>query len=293
MATKKSKSAASAEKVPELLDPMTARTNSDKAAPKAPKAPKLLTGDEAAKAQEPYIHIYHGGAVCRTDKRGYATPENRNPEDLVLDATEGFIPLWDKGTTLRWRFNETSMTVFADPHAAKDYFRDRIRAALALWGTWHPVRFSEVSDAWDFEVIFEANPRCNPNGCVLASAFFPDAGQHDLTIYRTLLDQPETEVVETLAHEIGHIFGLRHFFAKLSEGDFPSVIFGRHNKQSIMNYGHNSKMTARDKTDLKALYTMAWSGQLTAINGTPVKLVRPFSHLRMQPVPHALAAQLA
>lgn len=268
----------------------TARTKSEKP---ASKTPKLLNSDDAAKAQEPYIHIYHGGAVCKTDKRGYATPDNRATTELVLDATEGFIPLWDKETLLRWRFNETSMTVFAQPAAAKEYFRDRIRAALGLWGDAVPVRFKEVTDAWDFEVIFEADPKCNPNGCVLASAFFPDSGQHDLTIYATLLDQPDSEVVETLAHEFGHVFGLRHFFAKLSESAFPSVIFGRHNKQSIMNYGHNSKMTARDKSDLKALYAMAWSGQLTEINGTPVKLVRPFSHMRVQPVPLALAARTA
>ena len=269
----------------------TTRTKADTS---ASKTPKLLNADDAAKAQEPYIHIYHGGAVCRTDKRGYETPDNRATTELVLDATEGFIPLWAKETLLRWRFNETSMTAFADPPAAKDYFRDRIKAALGLWGDAVPVRFKEVADAWDFEVIFEADPKCNPNGCVLASAFFPDSGQHDLTIYATLLDQPEKEVVETLAHELGHVFGLRHFFAKLSEGAFPSVIFGKHRKQSIMNYGVHSKMTATDRADLKALYAMAWSGQMTEINGTPVKLVRPFSHLRaQQPTPVALAASIA
>jgi Metallo-peptidase family M12B Reprolysin-like len=253
-------------------------------------APKLLSENAAAEAQDKYVHIYHNGAVCRTDKRGYATPEDRDPTELVLDATEGFIPLWDKDTTLRWRFNETSMMAFANPAAAKTYFRNRMRDALALWGTAVPVRFTEVSEAWDFEVVFDATPKCNPVGCVLASAFFPDAGQHDVTIFSTLLDQTAEEIVETLAHEFGHVFGLRHFFAKVSEGSFPSEIFGTHNKQSIMNYGKHSKMTARDRTDLKSLYTMAWSGQLTQINGTPVRLVRPFSHMRVQQAPLALAA---
>lgn len=257
------------------------------------RSPELLGEAAAAEAQKKYTHIYHGGAVCRTDKRGYATPEDRDPTELVLDATEGFIPLWDKDTTLRWRFNEASMTAFANPDAAKTYFRNRIRDALALWGNAIPVRFSEVSEAWDFEVIFEATPKCNPNGCVLASAFFPDSGQHDVTIYSTILDQAETEVVETLAHEFGHVFGLRHFFAKVSEGAFPSVIFGTHNKQSIMNYGSHSKMTKKDVSDLKSLYVMAWSGQLTQINGTPVRLVRPYSHMRVQQVPLALAARIA
>jgi hypothetical protein len=263
-----------------------------KAVPPAENVPKLLSPNEAVQAQDPFVHIYHGGAICRTDKRGYATPDDRNTTELVLDATEGFIPLWDKDTTLRWRFNETSMIAFADPPAAKTYFRNRIRDALMLWGDAVPVRFTEVAEAWDFEVVFEETPKCNPVGCVLASAFFPDSGQHDLSIYSTLLDQPESEVVETLAHELGHVFGLRHFFAKVKEGAFPSVIFGTHNKRSIMNYGANSRMTAKDKSDLKALYKMVWSGQLTEINGTPVRLVRPFSHMRVQP-PLALAPRVA
>jgi Matrixin len=268
----------------------TKQTKSDQS---AEKTPELLTKKAAAKAQEDLVHIYHGGAVCRTDKRGHATPEDRSPNELVLNATEGFIPLWDKDTTLRWRFNEISMAVFANPAAAKTYFRNRIRDALMLWGNAVPVRFKEVADAWDFEVIFEADPKCNPNGCVLASAFFPDAGQHDVTIYTTLLDQPEPEIVETLAHEFGHVFGLRHFFAKVAEGSFPSEIFGTHNKHSIMNYGADSKMTTKDKSDLKSLYDLAWSGQLTQINETPVRLVRPFSHMRVQQGSLALAAMTA
>jgi hypothetical protein len=264
-----------------------------KAYDSASNSPKLLSGKAAAEAQERHLHIYHCGAVCKTDKRGFPTPENRNPSELVLDATEGFIPLWERDTTLRWRFNETSMTVFVNPDAAKAFLRDKIRAALTLWGDAVPVRFTEVSDAWDFELIFEATPNCNTNGCVLASAFFPDAGQHDITIFATLLEQPETEFAETLAHELGHVFGLRHFFAQVSETAFPSEIFGTHNSESIMNYGAQSRMTERDKTDLKSLYAMAWSGQLTQINDTPIRLVRPFSHMRVQQAPLALAARLA
>jgi len=255
--------------------------------------PKLLSSKAAAEAQKPHLHIYHCGAVCETDKRGYPTPENRNPTELVLDATEGFIPLWDRDTTLRWRFNEASMAVFLEPDAAKAFLRNKIRAALVLWGASVPVRFTEVSDAWDFEVIFEATPKCSVNGCVLASAFFPDSGQHDITIFPTLLEQPENEFVEILAHEFGHVFGLRHFFAQVTETAFPSEIFGTHNEESIMNYGVQSRMTDRDRDDLKSLYEMAWSGQLNQVNGTPVRLVRPFSHMRVQQVPLALVARVA
>ena len=77
-------------------------------------------------------------------------------------------------------------------------------------------------------------------------------------------------------HEIGHVFGLRHFFANISENEWPSQIFGTHSAFSIMNYGHDSVLTPKDKSDLKRLYQLAWSGKLTHINGTPIRLMRPY-----------------
>jgi Metallo-peptidase family M12B Reprolysin-like len=111
---------------------------------------------------------------------------------------------------------------------------------------------------------------------VLASAFFPDPGRHRLSFYPKMFSQDRDEQVETLIHEIGHIFGLRHFFAQVSETAWPSEVFGRHHKFSIMNYGGDSRLTEHDKADLKRLYQLAWAGGLTQINGTPIKFVRPF-----------------
>jgi adenylylsulfate kinase-like enzyme len=44
-----------------------------------------------------------------------------------------------------------------------------------------------------------------------------------------------------------------------------------------MNYGEDSKLTDADRDDLKTLYKQARSGELRAINGTPIHLMRPFS----------------
>jgi hypothetical protein len=84
-------------------------------------------------------------------------------------------------------------------------------------------------------------------------------------------------------HEIGHIFGLRHFFANVGETAFPSQIFGTHNAFSIMNYGAKSELTEIDRSDLTLLYREAWSGRLTNVNGTPIRFVRPFSTLAAVP----------
>jgi hypothetical protein len=92
-----------------------------------------------------------------------------------------------------------------------------------------------------------------------------------------MFEQDFQEQVETLAHEVGHVFGLRHFFADITEQRWASEIFGAHKPFSIMNYGAKSVMTDDDREDLQRLYTGAWSGEITEVNGTPIQLVQPFS----------------
>ena len=98
-----------------------------------------------------------------------------------------------------------------------------------------------------------------------------------------MLTQSRKEQVDTLTHEIGHIFGLRHFFADVRESAFPSEVFGEHRPFSIMNYGSQSELTDDDKADLKRLYQAAWSGELTEINGTQIRHVKPFNTIRVSP----------
>lgn len=235
---------------------------------------------ETAPAGAP--HIYCGKYVCATGSRGFATPGNSNPQELVLDASEGFIPLWAGGVTLRWRFHERSMRYFQNPTAAKDAIRQLMRDALSAWGEAVPVRFKETSDAWDFQLRMSQNDDCDANGCTLASAFFPDQGRHDLVVYPKMLEQARQEMVDTLVHELGHVFGLRHFFAEVSETAWPSVKFGEHKPFTIMNYGSLSQLTEADKSDLQRLYASVRSNELTEINGTPIVLVRPYHELISQ-----------
>ncbi len=46
-----------------------------------------------------------------------------------------------------------------------------------------------------------------------------------------------------------------------------------------MNYGELSELTDDDKNDLMQLYQLVWNGELTHINGTPIRLVEPFNTL--------------
>lgn len=238
--------------------------------------PQLVKSETSARKVEPEVHVFGNGFVCDTDKRGHATPSGRSPREIVVDASEGFIPLWIRNTTLRWRFREHTLKFFKKPSAAKIEIRKLLGDALLAWGDAAPVKFAERDDAWDFEIVIRSTDDCDANGCVLASAFFPDAGRHTLLMYPKMFIQSREEQVETLIHEIGHVFGLRHFFANVSETAWPSEVFGAHKPFSIMNYGSKSVLTVDDKADLKRLYRLVWMGDLTHINGTPIRLVKPF-----------------
>ncbi len=222
------------------------------------------------------VHRLDDHFVCRTDNRGHKTPAGQSMTEIVLDASEGFIPLWDYGVTLRWCFDEAALADHDAPNEVRSTTRDLIQEAVLAWGDSAPIKFTEERDAYDFKIVVNTQDRCSAFGCTLASAFFPDSGRHELHVYPKMFGQPHKEQIDTLIHEIGHIFGLRHFFADVSETAFPSVIFGKHDKFTIMNYGGLSELTDADKYDLKRLYEAVWSGNLTQINGTPVRLFRPY-----------------
>ena len=200
------------------------------------------------------IHRLNGEIVCTTEP----TASNPTPESLVLDATDGFIPLWARGSVLHWRFNFESLDQYARADELKEKYRQLFAQAIYKWGDASPIRFKEVSEAPDFEVYIEKFDRCTPSGCTLASAFFPTPGRDRLFVYPKMFTQILKEQVDTLVHEIGHIFGLRHFFANEKERNFPSVVFGEHNPFTIMNYGTLSELTDQDKSDLKMLYASVW-----------------------------------
>jgi hypothetical protein len=256
------------------------------------KAFELRKSDKSTKDAKSQVHLLGRGIVCDTEARGHKTPQGRSPARIVVDASEGFIPLWGKNQRLRWRFQARSMNNFRNPAAAKAEIRKLFADALLEWGTAAPVKFTEDNDVWDFEIVMKRNDDCDASGCVLASAFFPDAGRHQFIMYPKLFSLSRKEQVETFIHEIGHIFGLRHFFALVSETEWPARIFGTHSKFSIMNYGALSTLTADDKSDLKRLYQLVWTGAMTDINGTPVRLVKPFSALAPSPDTMVAVAQV-
>jgi hypothetical protein len=239
-------------------------------------APSPRTTTEPPKGD---VHVYghlkdgKGQIICATEEAGQARNRDVRRNEIVV-GLGNMIPLWAPNVTLYWRFNPRSFNDFPD---AKAKVRSMMGTALDDWRDSRPVNFAERDQGWDFEVVLRNAADCDARGCVLASSFFPDQGRHKFYLYPTMFEQDEDEQIETLIHEFGHVFGLRHFFAPLLETDLRSEIFGTHVKFSIMNYGEDSKLTDADRDDLKTLYKQARSGELRAINGTPIHLMRPFS----------------
>ena len=69
--------------------------------------------------QESNSYLLKPGVVCRTEPKKKTSRDDQPIPELALDATEGFIPLWSKNTTLRWRFRESSLAHFSNPSAKK------------------------------------------------------------------------------------------------------------------------------------------------------------------------------
>ena len=218
------------------------------------------------------VHVFRGH-VCDTEHRGHI----KSAIELIVDAKDGFIPVWQQNAVLRWRFQARSLLSYRYPDRIKAAVRTLFAQAVSAWGDAAPIRFAEDEDAWDFQIAVRDADSCSPMGCTLASAFFPGEAQQELVIYPLMFRQAANEQMETLAHEIGHIFGLRHFFALEEETARPAEPFGVQREVSIMNYGDKSTLTDTDRADLKRLYAMIWSGELQDINRTPIRQMKPFS----------------
>jgi hypothetical protein len=60
----------------------------------------LNGADDLTRSTGPLVHQLKKGIICATERRA----QRRSPFQIVVDATEGFIPLWDENLVLRWKF---------------------------------------------------------------------------------------------------------------------------------------------------------------------------------------------
>lgn len=74
-------------------------TNTRKAKSAGANPFQLRESEQVSGKQVTLVHVFKTGetgetkVICDTDSRGHATPKGRTPLEIVLDASEGFIPL--------------------------------------------------------------------------------------------------------------------------------------------------------------------------------------------------------
>ncbi len=223
------------------------------------------------------------------DAKSYicSTQPASQTEKAVVDAQHGYIPLWQKGKALRWTFAPSSLDSFVrkskkfdNVNDLKDNIRGLLIAALKHWGSAVPIKLSENKLNPDIKIKIRSNNHCDNQGCITAEAFFPNSNQNYLWLYPVFFEYSRNQQIVILAHELGHIFGLRHTFA-LKDEDEPAEEFGRNDEFSIMGpSSKNRRVTLTDKKDLSQLYKLAWDNKLSARLKKTVRLQAPFHEKR-------------
>ncbi|KAI1177882.1 hypothetical protein F4777DRAFT_540720 [Nemania sp. FL0916] len=158
----------------------------------------------------------------------------------------GYIPRWVRGATIPYIVIERSFrgrghARFAAAMAAR---------AIAMW-QGIGVTFEQVSrnSLATFDIRYRDLP-FNEKPDVYAEAFFPQEGRGTLYVYQLAMLEPNRGCLDgILAHEIGHILGLRHEFA----GEPGSVLWGKRNVNSVMNYFSDVRQYSVQNQDLMEL----------------------------------------
>ena len=187
------------------------------------------------------------------EKRKYScvTQKGNSREQIYLGQFQGRLCLWESGSKLNWTARMDGYPSRADAmYAAQQMFKACNAWNKALGGRIEFV-YTDVFDDACFQLRYG-----DDMGGVLARAFFPDDYKetlNDLYVYeRAFQPDQKNMMVNTFAHELGHVLGLRHEHAQGAvegtwgvaedggEGDdgrvLESVLFGTKNPKSVMAY---------------------------------------------------------
>ncbi|KAI0384378.1 hypothetical protein F5Y04DRAFT_248222 [Hypomontagnella monticulosa] len=166
---------------------------------------------------------------------------------------------WKKGSIITFNVNHHSFEHNTE-HA--NFAATSLEHAAKRWNKGKfGVKLKRVRDDEDcvFQLVYSAGAGANPGR--LAEAFFPGdpLHKHRLLVYQQAFDRLSGDydlMTNIFCHELGHILGLRHEFAKMETE--PSVQLGKDNPLSIMEYGPLGQMHIHqdDYAEIREFYNL-------------------------------------
>ncbi|KAK6359930.1 hypothetical protein TWF696_001056 [Orbilia brochopaga] len=194
------------------------------------------------------LEISPGASLSATAYHCRTQPDQPFNYTAIQLGYHGRISRYYAGVTISYYVGCDTFPTSEDAEYVAKCFKDATQAWDAI-----PVKFERVSARDDafFSVLFSKHA---PDGSTPAKAFFPNSPpeRRTVTVYSVAFAYRDA-MVNIFCHELGHVLGLRHEFAAVSELDRPSVLWGVVNPESVMNYYNNPLEIAVHPLDILLL----------------------------------------
>jgi hypothetical protein len=221
--------------------------------------------------------------VCKTQRAGLS--------EIIIGLGRGNITLWESGSVINW-------VARADGYPSKEQAITAAQAVYAAASAWNNALGGRVkftyTDKFD-DACFQVSYYGKDDG-VLASSFFPEQWRtplNDLYVYETQYNPDQIQyIANTMAHELGHILGLRHEFSQEgipgwlppedNIGGVESVIYGTRNPKSVMAYYKGQQIQQSDEIDVCSAYDILTNGRVYVGQNTKLGTITK-TVVRVQP----------
>ena len=184
-------------------------------------------------------------------------------KSLYIGLQHGEVYLWKNGSILNWTARKDGYPSHEDALLAARGVYTATKAWEKLLGGRVQFKYTSIFNDACFQVLYGGE-----NGNVLASAFFPDDYRdilNELYVYQ-LQFEPEHKdtIANTMAHEIGHVLGLRHEFAEAEDLKYnvESIFYGIRNPDSVMANTQIPKIQPSDVKYTNEIYDKLHDGKV-------------------------------
>lgn len=243
--------------------------------------PTVPTAETAAGVEPPVFEESYPGQLACSDTGDHASLTRGYPQIDFLSAQIGYndhIPRWVPGEVLTYIIRTGS---FPNSDDAK-FTTYQLTKAIQMW-KGVGVTFKQVpqDSGASFQVVYRDTPEYGQKG-ILSKAFLPnnDAPEfRTLHIYRMAFsDAHRNNQSNILAHEVGHILGLRHEFSIEKEPQLWSATWMERNPKSVMGYFLDSSSWCVQQQDLDELECF-YNSSMECYHGRPVVNFTAQSHV--------------